>query len=162
VLVADEPTSSLDVSVQAQILNLIVSLRESRRLTLVLISHDLAVVRYATDEAVVMYGGHVVERGATDRLLAAPLHPYTRVLVDSLPGQEGPARPVENEVDPKSGCIFAARCAHVGADCLERQPDLVRHEDRLVACVRPLFSAPSAARPPARQTAPARCESGES
>ena len=139
VLVADEPTSSLDVSVQAQILNLLVSLRESRGLALVLISHDLAVVRYATDEALVMYGGHVVERGPTDQLLAWPLHPYTRVLVDSLPGQEGPARPVENTVDAESGCIFAPRCAFVAADCLSRQPDLARYDNRLVACVRPLF-----------------------
>lgn len=141
VLVADEPTSSLDVSVQAQILNLLLQLRESRHLTLVLISHDLAVVRFATDEALVMYGGTVVERGDTDRLLSAPLHPYTRVLVDSLPGQEGPARPVENQILDATGCVFAARCAYVEPNCLTKQPEPVENDDRLVACIHPLLPA---------------------
>jgi peptide/nickel transport system ATP-binding protein len=85
VLVADEPTSSLDVSVQAQILNLLRRLRERRGLALVLISHDLSVVRYATDRAIVMYGGRVVEEGRTAELLSAPSHDYTRSLVAAIP-----------------------------------------------------------------------------
>ena len=87
VLVADEPTSSLDVSVQAQILNLLLDLRAQNQLALVLISHDLAVVRYMTDEALVMLEGRIVERGATAQLLEAPAHPYTQRLVASIPGR---------------------------------------------------------------------------
>lgn len=83
VLVADEPTSSLDVSVQAQILNLLIDLRERRGLALLLISHDLGVVRYLTDSALVMCKGRVVEHGETDRLLTAPKDPYTQLLVES-------------------------------------------------------------------------------
>ena len=86
-LVADEPTSSLDVSVQAQILNLLLDLRAQNQLALVLISHDLAVVRYMTDEALVMLEGRIVERGATAQLLEAPAHPYTQRLVASIPGR---------------------------------------------------------------------------
>ncbi len=81
VLVADEPTSALDVSVQAQILNLLLDLRDRREFALVLISHDLGVVRYATTEALVMREGHVVERGRTAELLDNPQHPYTGLLV---------------------------------------------------------------------------------
>jgi oligopeptide/dipeptide ABC transporter ATP-binding protein len=137
ILIADEPTSSLDVSVQAQILNLLASLRERRGLALVLISHDLAVVRYATDEALVMYAGHVVERGPTEQLFAQPLHPYTQVLVDSIPGHEGPARPVDNQLAEAAGCVFAPRCAFVQADCLTEQPALTERHDHLVACIHP-------------------------
>ena len=81
-IVADEPTSALDVSVQAQILNLLMALQESHDLALVLISHDLSVIRHMTDEAVVMYGGRIVERGPTTELMERPAHPYTRLLVD--------------------------------------------------------------------------------
>ncbi|MGW9438078.1 ABC transporter ATP-binding protein [Streptomyces sp. NPDC055607] len=86
-LVADEPTSSLDVSVQAQILNLLLDLRETSGLAILFISHDLAVVRHMTSRAAVMYGGEIVEEGATAQLLDSPAHPYTRVLVDSVPGR---------------------------------------------------------------------------
>jgi peptide/nickel transport system ATP-binding protein len=85
VLVADEPTSSLDVSVQAQILNLLMRLRVTRKLALVLVSHDLTVVRHMTDDAIVMRHGSVVERGNSERLFTDPEHEYTRQLVDSTP-----------------------------------------------------------------------------
>jgi peptide/nickel transport system ATP-binding protein len=91
VLVADEPTSALDVSVQAQILNLFLDLRASRNLALVLISHDLGVVRYATDRAIVMYKGRIVEEGPSGRLLDAPEHDYTASLVRSIPGRHSQA-----------------------------------------------------------------------
>lgn len=87
VLVADEPTSSLDVSVQAQILNLLIDLRRSHQLALVLISHDLSIVRYATDNAIVMYRGRIVEAAPTAQLLDAPGHEYTRSLIASIPGR---------------------------------------------------------------------------
>lgn len=86
VLVADEPTSALDVSVQANVLNLLLDLRASRGLALVLISHDLSVVDYLTERAMVMYQGKVVESGPTRSLLSDPQHPYTRELIDSIPG----------------------------------------------------------------------------
>jgi peptide/nickel transport system ATP-binding protein len=138
VLVADEPTSSLDVSVQAQILNLLASLRESRGLSLVVVSHDLGVVQFITTDLIVMYRGHVVEQGPTLELLANPRHPYTRLLVDSIPGQEGSARSVATGFDPPSGCVFAHRCGQVGEDCLSAPPALLSEGGRAVACVRPL------------------------
>ncbi|MEE6166633.1 MULTISPECIES: ABC transporter ATP-binding protein [unclassified Mycolicibacterium] len=85
-LVADEPTSSLDVSVQAQILNLMRTLQEERGLSLLLISHDLAVVRYMTERAAVMYRGRIVEQGSSNELFTRPQHSYTALLVDSIPG----------------------------------------------------------------------------
>lgn len=87
VLVADEPTSALDVSVQANVLNLLLDLRASRGLALVLVSHDLSVVDYLTERAMVMYRGAVVESGPTRSLLSDPQHPYTRELIDSIPGR---------------------------------------------------------------------------
>jgi oligopeptide/dipeptide ABC transporter ATP-binding protein len=159
VLVADEPTSSLDVSVQAQILNLLASLRESRGLSLVVVSHDLGVVQFITTDLIVMYRGHVVEQGPTRELLASPRHPYTRLLVDSIPGQEGASLGVRTGFDPPHGCVFAHRCGQVGDDCLNAPPALlteagrgvtaaerdatcvdrgVIRADRRVACVRPL------------------------
>jgi peptide/nickel transport system ATP-binding protein len=138
VLVADEPTSSLDVSVQAQILNLLASLRETRGLSLVVVSHDLGVVQFITTDLIVMYRGHVVERGRTRELLASPRHPYTRLLVDSIPGQEGASRSVRTGFDPAAGCVFAHRCGQVGDDCLTAPPALVTTAGRGVACVRPL------------------------
>lgn len=138
VLVADEPTSSLDVSVQAQILNLLVDLREQRGLSLVLISHDLAVVDYVTQDALVMYRGRIVERGPTHSLLVCPRHPYTRALVDSIPGNEGKAKFARNHVDRSRGCVFAPRCPHVQDDCLVDQPPLEKVGAHDVACLHPV------------------------
>jgi oligopeptide/dipeptide ABC transporter ATP-binding protein len=140
-LVADEPTSALDVSVQAQILNLLATLRERRGLALLLVSHDLGVIRYATDEALVMYAGHVVERGATADLFERPQHPYTRLLIDSIPNAPGGAAPARNDVAEGAGCVFAPRCAHMQPDCLERQPPLAPVRGRPVACFHPLGGA---------------------
>jgi ABC-type glutathione transport system ATPase component len=118
VIVADEPTSALDVSVQAQILNLLMALQESHDLALVLISHDLAVIRQMTDEAVVMYGGRIVERGATARLMENPAHPYTRLLVDPSLGEERAAPLAEpNAVADDHSCPFAHRCPLIEPDC---------------------------------------------
>ena len=136
VLVADEPTSSLDVSVQAQILNLLRDLRQRRRLAVVLISHDLSVVRYATDRALVMYGGEVVEQGPTGALLSEPEHPYTRILVDSIPGREGAAEPRPNDLDNSAGCTFARMCPMVVDECLSIHPALHSSGERMVACIR--------------------------
>jgi oligopeptide/dipeptide ABC transporter ATP-binding protein len=137
VLIADEPTSSLDVSVQAQILNLLNALRDSRGLAIVLISHDLSVVNHVTDETMVLFGGRMVERGPTHTVLTTPAHPYTRVLLDSVPGVEGDFRFAANALSAE-GCIFAPRCPLADHDCTARQPDLVSVGGSQVACIHPL------------------------
>ena len=118
VIVADEPTSALDVSVQAQILNLLVALQESHDLALVLISHDLSVIRHMTDDAVVMYGGRIVERGPTDTLMERPAHPYTQLLVDpNDDGEQLPARAAPSSASVEHPCPFAQRCPYLQPDC---------------------------------------------
>ena len=140
VLIADEPTSSLDVSVQAQILNLLDALRTSRGLTIVLISHDLSVVNHVTDDTMVLFGGRLVERGPTHSVLTAPAHPYTKVLLDSVPGVDGDFRFAANALSA-DGCIFAPRCPLADTDCTARRPDLVSVGESQVACIRPLSTA---------------------
>ena len=143
VLVADEPTSSLDVSVQAQILNLLSNLRERRGLALVLISHDLAVISHMTSRAVVMYRGHVVESGPTKSLLTSPSHPYTRELVESLRDTEQPPRRSSNAPELTGGCVFSERCPRVAEDCLVEQPRLVEMGSGSYACLHPLAMGPA-------------------
>jgi peptide/nickel transport system ATP-binding protein len=126
-LVADEPVSSLDVSLQGQIINLLRELNASLGLTIVLISHDLAVVARVCDRVAVMYGGRVVEAGSPDKVLSEPAHPYTRALLDAVPrGLERRTRtvlPVETE-DTPVGCRFRRRCAHAFSVCEARPPPL--------------------------------------
>ena len=137
ILIADEPTSSLDVSVQAQILNLLNALRVSRGLGIILISHDLSVVNHVTDGTMVLFSGRLVERGATQTVLTAPAHPYTRVLLDSVPGVDGDFRFAANAVSA-DGCIFAPRCPLADGDCTARPPARIAVGDTQVACIHPL------------------------
>jgi peptide/nickel transport system ATP-binding protein len=137
ILIADEPTSSLDVSVQAQILNLLNALRVSRGLAIILISHDLSVVSHVTDETMVLFSGRLVERGPTQAVLTAPTHPYTRVLLDSVPGVEGDFRFAFNAL-PARGCIFAPRCPLADDDCTAQQPPPIVVGESRVACIHPL------------------------
>jgi oligopeptide/dipeptide ABC transporter ATP-binding protein len=129
-LVADEPVSSLDVSLQGQIINLLRELNETLGLTIVLISHDLAVVARVCDSIAVMYGGRVVESGAPDQVLTAPRHPYTQALLDAVPrGLERRDRkrtvlPVETG-GTAGGCKFRRRCALAVAACETTDPALV-------------------------------------
>lgn len=136
-LIADEPTSSLDVSVQAQILNLLLDLRERRGLALLLISHDLLIVNYMTERAAVMYRGRIVERGPTQVLLSTPLHPYTRALVDSIPGSPSPPTFARNDVDDQ-GCVYAARCPLMRDDCTTAIVALRGAREHEVACLHPI------------------------
>ena len=137
VLVADEPTSALDVSVQAQILNLLDALRQEHRLALVLVSHDLGVVRHATDEVLVMYDGRLVEQGLTNEVFSHPRHPYTKALLESRPGRPA-AIPVRAGEEQMTGCVYAPRCLFSQPDCEAGQPPLVRLGAGQVACLHPL------------------------
>jgi oligopeptide/dipeptide ABC transporter ATP-binding protein len=138
VLVADEPTSALDVSVQAQILDLLEELRARRGMALVLISHDLSVVRRLTSRVLVMYRGHLMEEGPTRSVLARARHPYTQALLDAVPGHWGERRLVVNEGVSDAGCVFAPRCRVVDpGSCTIAQPERrAAGPDHVCACIR--------------------------
>ncbi len=141
VIIADEPTSALDVSVQAQILSLLGTLRKEHNLALVLVSHDLGVVRHSTDHVLVMYDGAVIEEGPTEQVFDSPAHPYTKVLVESRPGS-APASALLAGEQHAAGCSYAARCRFSQEDCLAGPPPLVPHGRGRVACLHPVGSVP--------------------
>jgi dipeptide transport system ATP-binding protein len=145
VVVADEPVSALDVSIQAQVLNLLMDLQDETGVAYVFISHNLAVVELIADEVLVMYLGKVVERAPKARLFAAPRHPYTRALLASTPRIDVLARQTRqvlsgelpSPLNPPSGCVFRTRCPHALARCAADVPVLEDvGGDQWVACVR--------------------------
>jgi peptide/nickel transport system ATP-binding protein len=156
-IVADEPVSALDVSVQAQILNLMRSLQERYQLTYVVISHDLSLLKYLADRIGVMYLGMLVELGTSDEVYGAPRHPYTAGLIQSIPLPD-PAREraktttglggeLPSALNPPSGCRFRTRCPLATALCAEETPVLTASEGRhAVACHHPLTSLSPATR----------------
>ncbi len=131
-VVADEPVSALDVSIQGQVLNLLVELQKELGLTLLFISHDLTVVKFISDRVAVMYLGRIVEIADAADIYAKPAHPYTRALLASLPIPDPQRRrhrtPLEGDVpnpsDPPPGCAFHTRCPHVQEICKQRAPEL--------------------------------------
>lgn len=131
-VIGDEPVSALDVSVQAQVVNLLSDLREALELTLVIIAHDLAVIRHMSDRVAIMYLGQIVEIGPTDSLFEGPRHPYTMALLSAIPepehGRSQSQIPLIGEMPspaaPPSGCRFHTRCPFARADCADRVPDL--------------------------------------
>jgi peptide/nickel transport system ATP-binding protein len=142
VLIADEPTTALDVTVQAQILRLLVELVEEESASLLLITHDLAVVANVCQRVLVLYGGHIVEAGKVERVFAVPRHPYTRALLDAIPplDEDVPSRklaaiagsvPGLGEFPP--GCPFRNRCPRADEACVVMPPF-----EREVACWHPL------------------------
>lgn len=142
-IVCDEPVSALDVSIQAQILNLLQELQEKRNLTYVFISHDLSVVNYFSDDIVVMYMGQIVEKAPTEILFANPVHPYTKALLSAelepVIGANKKRIQLHGEIssplDPKDECRFAKRCQAYCADCDHGTPSLVEIEpEHWVAC----------------------------
>jgi peptide/nickel transport system ATP-binding protein len=141
VLIADEPTTALDVTVQAQILEVIQRIQNEMKKAVVMITHDLGVIARVADRVQVMYAGRVVERAGVNDLFAAPTHPYTEGLLNSLPraGQERllpiPGRP-PNMLAPPKGCAFRARCEYATALCSVGLPELVPHGASDTACVR--------------------------
>ncbi len=141
-VVLDEPVSALDVSIQSQILNLLIDLRQRLKLSYIFISHDLSVVEHVSDEVVVMYLGRVVEYGVAEQVFGSPLHPYTQALVSAAP-EVDPAKKRQRIVlagDPPNpenippGCSFHPRCPLVMEPCRRLQPSSSLVQDRVVAC----------------------------
>jgi|TARA_B100000780_G_scaffold82880_1_gene56640 oligopeptide/dipeptide ABC transporter ATP-binding protein len=144
-IVADESVSALDVSVQAQILNLMLSLRDKHNLTILFIAHDLSVVEYLCDEVVVLYLGKIVESGNAKEVYSNPQHPYTRALLSAVPIPD-PRANIDREIlkgdmpsalSPPSGCVFRTRCKYADERCLETIPPTVNINDgHSAACLK--------------------------
>jgi len=143
-IVCDEPVSALDVSIQAQILNLLMDLQEERGLTYMFITHDLSVVRHISDEIMVMYLGVVVERASSIELISNPLHPYSKELIKAVPKPNlKPENRLEitlrgeisDPIEPPDRCRFASRCNYVSEKCLDKSPQLIDlGNNHFVAC----------------------------
>lgn len=142
-IVCDEPVSALDVSIQAQIINLLLDIQEQTNITYIFITHDLSVVRYISDNIMVMYLGEMVEMAKKEELFLYPLHPYAKALLAAVPVPDvnhvKQRIPLEGEltspINPKPGCRFAKRCSYAQSKCFEETPKLQEvRKDHVVAC----------------------------
>ncbi len=141
-VIADEPTTALDVVVQAQILNLLKKLKAQEKLSFIFITHDLSVIAEMADKVMIMYGGRVMEYGTSEQIFNEPLHPYTQALIESIPRIRGPVsklRYIPGEppdlVSPPEGCRFHARCPKATEKCRKEEPPLIYvGEGRQVRC----------------------------
>jgi peptide/nickel transport system ATP-binding protein len=147
-IICDEPVSALDVSIRAQILNLLEEMKARYGLTLLFIAHDLAVVKVVSDRVAVMYLGRLCEVGPSEQLFARPAHPYTALLIEAIPHPDPDVRPSESvpigeppsPISPPSGCRFRTRCPKADQRCVDEVPELVSvAPNRLVACHHPNF-----------------------
>ncbi len=140
-VVADEPVSALDISIQAQVLNLLADLQEELKLAYLFISHDLSVVRHIAHDVMVMYLGNAIEHGPKERIYARPLHPYTQALLASTPRVDAAKRErivlrgeLPSPLNPPKGCVFSTRCPFVKDRCRAERPEKREVDGRLVAC----------------------------
>ena len=141
-IVCDEPVSALDVSIQAQIINLMLDLQEERNLTYIFVTHDLSVVKYISNDIMVMYLGQMVEKAPSDTLFARPMHPYTKALLSAIPEPDIHLRQkrilmqgeLTSPINPKPGCRFATRCPHASAECAQMQQLEEIEANHFVAC----------------------------
>ena len=141
-IVCDEPVSALDVSIQAQIINLMLDLQEERKLTYMLVTHDLSVVKYISDDIMVMYLGQMVEKAPSATLFKAPLHPYTQALLSAIPEPSIHNKmkriimrgEITSPINPKPGCRFMARCPHASEVCAQPQELKEYEPGHFVSC----------------------------
>ncbi len=145
-LIADEPTTALDVTIQAQILDLLLDLQRDKQMALILITHDMAMIAETVENVVVMYAGQVVERNSSDNIFNTPRHPYTQALLSSLPERNENSRRlpvipgvVPGKFDRPGGCLFHPRCSHAKARCKTIAPILDKAVDgSAIRCHYPL------------------------
>ena len=141
-ILCDEPVSALDVSIQAQVLNLMLDLQEERGLTYIFVTHDLSVVKHISDEIMVMYLGQMVEKAPADELFDNPLHPYTKALLSAIPIPDLHNRKqrillkgeITSPINPKPGCRFAARCIYATEACHQAQQIREVSPNHFVSC----------------------------
>jgi len=142
-IVADEPVSALDMSVQAQILNILINFQQKKRITMLFISHDLSVLEQISDRIAVMYSGRIVEKANTDRLISNPVHPYTQILISSVPNRETGEKQkrihlkgeLPSSTEKIQGCPFASRCPEMKPLCREECPALeLKDTSHFAAC----------------------------